>query len=280
MLKYELIPGQLKHEGIITDANLVAPQQASLTTVHLTHEEEYVNRLLQQTLSAKEQREIGFPQSPELTVREFKIAQGSLDAALSAASQGCAFNVAGGTHHAFANKGEGFCMLNDFAVAANFLLHNGLASKIMIVDLDVHQGNGTASLFANRPEVFTLSMHGERNYPFRKVQSDLDVGLPDGIEDADYLYTLKTSLNKAIQSLKPDIVLYQSGVDVLATDKFGKLSLSLSGCRQRDEMVFGFFEKKNIPVIAAMGGGYSPDIRHITEAHCNTFKAGKAIYGL
>jgi acetoin utilization deacetylase AcuC-like enzyme len=280
MLKYELIPEQLLYEGTISAGNLFAPLPCPDEVVLWTHEQEYVNRLHQQTLSAREQRHIGFPQSPQLTRREFVIAQGTIDCCLYAFEYGVAMNVAGGTHHAFANRGEGFCLLNDFAVAANYLLKKSLAKKILIVDLDVHQGNGTASLFEHEPRVFTFSMHGAHNYPFHKEKSDLDIGLADGTEDSLYLSLLQSNLQTLLTQLQPDFVFYLSGVDILATDKFGKLKISMNGCKQRDEMVFAQLKQQGIPCAVAMGGGYSPDIKTIVEAHCNTFRLAKDIYGL
>lgn len=280
MLKYELIPEQLLYEGTIAAGNLFAPSPCPDEVVLWTHEQDYVNRLHQQTLSAREQRHIGFPQSPQLTRREFVIAQGTIDCCLYAFEYGVALNVAGGTHHAFANRGEGFCLLNDFAVAANYLLKKKLAKKILIVDLDVHQGNGTASLFEHEPRVFTFSMHGAHNYPFHKEKSDLDIGLADGTEDSLYLSLLQSNLQTLLSQLQPDFVFYLSGVDILATDKFGKLKISMNGCKQRDEMVFAQLKQQGIPCAVAMGGGYSPDIKTIVDAHCNTFRLAKDIYGL
>ncbi|MBO9659917.1 MAG: histone deacetylase, partial [Chitinophagaceae bacterium] len=270
MLKYELIPEQLLHEGTIQPHNLVRPVLCADEVVLWTHTEEYVSKLKGQTLSAKEQRHIGFPQSPALTEREWVIVQGTIDCCVAAFENGVALNVAGGTHHAFADRGEGFCLLNDFAVAANYLLHHRLAEKILIVDLDVHQGNGTASIFSNDPRVFTFSMHGEHNYPFRKEKSDLDIGLPDGISDKNYLENLQNTLPALIKSVKPQFVFYLSGVDILSTDKFGKLDISMNGCKERDRYVFETLRRFSIPCAVAMGGGYSQDIRVITEAHCNT----------
>ena len=280
MLKYELIPEQLLYEGTIAAGNLFAPSPCPDEVVLWTHEQDYVNRLHQQTLSAREQRHIGFPQSPQLTRREFVIAQGTIDCCLYAFEYGVALNVAGGTHHAFANRGEGFCLLNDFAVAANYLIKKKLAKKILIVDLDVHQGNGTASLFEHETRVFTFSMHGAHNYPFHKEKSDLDIGLADGTEDSLYLSLLQSNLQTLLSQLQPDFVFYLSGVDILATDKFGKLKISMNGCKQRDEMVFAQLKQQGIPCAVAMGGGYSPDIKTIVDAHCNTFRLAKDIYGL
>jgi acetoin utilization deacetylase AcuC-like enzyme len=278
MLKYELIPEQLLYEGTITQHNLFAPNVCDDEVVLWTHDKEYVEKLHQQTLSAREQRHIGFPQSPQLTRREFVITQGTIDCCHFAMEHGVALNVAGGTHHAFANRGEGFCLLNDFGVAANYLLKKGFAHKILIIDLDVHQGNGTASLFEKEPRVFTFSMHGAHNYPFHKEKSDLDIGLNDGTDDKLYLSLLQNTLHTLLDQLQPDFAFYLSGVDILSTDKFGKLKVSMAGCKQRDEMVFSQLKAKGIPCVVAMGGGYSPDIKTIVEAHCNTFRVAKDIY--
>jgi acetoin utilization deacetylase AcuC-like enzyme len=248
--------------------------------VLLTHNPGYITRLKEQTLSAKEQRRIGFPQSPQLTQREWIITQGTIDCCFYAMENGVALNVAGGTHHAFRDRGEGFCLLNDFAVAASFLLQKGIAEKILVIDLDVHQGNGTAKIFENEERVFTFSMHGKNNYPFVKEKSDRDVELPDGISDAAYLHLLATHLPDLIQSFKPTIAFYVSGVDILETDKFGKLKISLQGCKERDETVFRLLKEARIPCVVAMGGGYSPEVKTIVEAHCNTFRSAKAIFDL
>lgn len=280
MLKYELIPEQLLYEGTITTDNIFSPQPAKDEVVLYTHTKEYIDKLHNQTLSVKEQRHIGFPQSPQLTRREFVITQGTIDCCRYAYEYGVALNVAGGTHHAFASRGEGFCLLNDFAVAANNLLHRKQARSILIIDLDVHQGNGTASLFENDPRVFTFSMHGAHNYPFHKEKSDLDIGLKDGTEDALYLSLLQKTLDTLVDQLDPDFAFYLSGVDILETDKFGKLKISMQGCKQRDQMVFSKLQQHGIPCVVAMGGGYSPEIKTIVEAHCNTFRLAKDIYSL
>ncbi|HRI21295.1 MAG TPA: histone deacetylase [Panacibacter sp.] len=279
MLKYELIPEQLLHEGSITSANLFEPKPCKEDVVLLTHDKTYYNKLLHQTLSASEQRRIGFPQSPELTLRELIITQGTVDCCYYAMQYGVALNVAGGTHHAFADKGEGFCLLNDMAVAANYLLHKNDADKILIIDLDVHQGNGTAKLFEKESRVFTFSMHGAHNYPFHKEQSSLDIPLADGTNDETYLSILYKTLPDLIEKVKPDFAFFLSGVDILDTDKFGKLKVSPEGCRQRDVFVFSLLKQYNIPVVVAMGGGYSPGIKIIVEAHCNTFRAALDMYG-
>lgn len=272
MLKYELIPAQLLHEGTCTQAHFFNPSSCPEEVVLLTHEQAYLNKLLQQQLSASEQRKIGFPQSPELIQRELIITQGTIDAALYALDYGAALNVAGGTHHAFAERGEGFCLLNDMAIASNYLLRNKLSHKILIIDLDVHQGNGTAKLMENEPRVFTFSMHGATNYPFHKEQSDLDVGLQDGTTSETYLSILNETLPQLLGTIKPDFAFYLAGVDILSTDKFGKLLVSIEACKQRDAFVLNQLKQRNIPVTVALGGGYSPEIKTIVEAHCNTFR--------
>jgi acetoin utilization deacetylase AcuC-like enzyme len=280
MLKYELIPAQLLHDGSITKENIFAPALCADEVVLLTHEKEYLDKLKNQTLSAKEQRHIGFPQSPALTTRELMIAQGTIDCSLFALQNGVALNVAGGTHHAFANRGEGFCMLNDIAIAANYLLKKNICKKILVIDLDVHQGNGTAKLFENNNHVFTFSMHGQHNYPFVKEKSDLDIGLKNGCDEVTYLQILQNTLPQLLKEVQPDFAFYLSGVDILNTDKYGKLKVTMQGCKQRDEYVFSTLQKNNICCAVSMGGGYSPEVKTIVEAHCNTFKAAKDTYNL
>lgn len=278
MLKYQLIPEQLMHEGSYTAENFFSPDICPDQIILDTHDQVYFNKLVQQQLSPSEQRKIGFPQSPELTKRELIITQGTIDACSFAIESGVSLNVAGGTHHAFADRGEGFCLLNDMAVAANALLHQRLSKKILIIDLDVHQGNGTAKLMEQEPRVFTFSMHGAHNYPFHKEKSDLDIGLKDGTTGQEYLTILSEILPKLIDQVKPDFAVYLSGVDILNTDKFGKLQVSINECKQRDELVFTLLKKHQIPVAVALGGGYSPDIRTIVEAHCNTFRLASQIF--
>lgn len=278
MLKYELIPAQLLHEGVITADSLFSPGLLAEDIILQTHEESYWQQLRDLTLSLKEQRRIGFPLSALLVEREIRIAQGTIDGCRFAFDNGIAFNVAGGTHHAGTNWGEGFCLLNDQAVAANYLLNNNLAQSILIIDLDVHQGNGTAQIFENEPRVFTFSMHGANNFPSRKETSDLDISLADGVEDEQYLNILYEALPKLIQQQKPDFIFYLAGVDVLSSDKLGKLALSKKACKARDRFVFEQCIANNIPVQVSMGGGYSPLIKDIVDAHCNTFKMAADLY--
>ncbi|QKJ30060.1 histone deacetylase [Mucilaginibacter mali] len=278
MLKYELIPEQLLHEGLITAENLFEPEMVDEGIILWTHDAAYWKGLRDLTLSPLEERRIGLPLSERLIERCRRISQGTINACQYAIKYGVAFNAAGGTHHAGTNWGEGFCMLNDQAVAANWLLHNKLASSILIVDLDVHQGNGTAQIFENEPRVFTFSMHGANNFPYRKEKSDLDISLPDGVNGEEYLRILYDTLPNLIAQQKPDFIFYLSGVDVLATDKLGKLSLTIEECKARDRFVFEQCIKYKIPVEVSMGGGYSPQIKDIVEAHCNTFRVADELY--
>lgn len=278
MLKYELIPEQLLHEGTCTEANFFKPGTCATEIIVQTHDKDYLDKLSNQQLTASEQRKIGFPLSPELIQRELVITQGTIECALYALQNGCAMNIAGGTHHAFAERGEGFCILNDQAIAANYLISRQLSQKILIIDLDVHQGNGTAKLLENEPRVFTFSMHGLTNYPFHKEKSDLDIGLLDGTTSETYLKTLEEALPKLIEQVQPDFAFYLAGVDILSTDKFGKLKVSLEACKQRDVFVFTQLKKNKIPVAVTLGGGYSPDIKTIVEAHCNTFRTAMDLF--
>ncbi len=277
MLKYELIPAQLLHSGLITPDQLFTPNEVAEEVILWTHAADYWQELKTLSLPAREQRRIGFPLNAQLVERERRIAQGTIDGVLHAMQHGLAFNVAGGTHHAGSNWGEGFCLLNDQAVAANYLLHNKLADRILIIDLDVHQGNGTAEIFNDEPRVFTFSMHGDKNFPFRKEVSDLDIALEDGMGDLDFLSKLEGALPRLLEH-KPDFVFYLSGVDVLESDKLGKLSLTKAGCKERDRMVFQFCKDQNVPVQVSMGGGYSPQIKDIVDAHCATFETGIDIF--
>lgn len=278
MLKYELIPEQLLHEGLITNENLFSPEALEEEVILLTHDKDYWLQLRDLTLPLKEQRRIGFPLSATLVEREIRIAKGTIDGCHFAFEYGVAFNVAGGTHHAGTSWGEGFCLLNDQAIAANYLLNKDLAASILIIDLDVHQGNGTAQIFENNPKVFTFSMHGANNFPSRKEMSDLDIALRDGTGDDEYLTLLKATLPELIDRQKPDFIFYLTGADVLASDKLGRLALSKSGCKERDLFVLEQCIKNNIPVQVSMGGGYSPEIKDIVEAHCNTFRIANELY--
>jgi acetoin utilization deacetylase AcuC-like enzyme len=278
MQKYTMIPERLLAEGTITNANFFAPSKLTEDEILTTHTADYWHKLKTQTLTPKEARPIGFEMTPTLVDRGRHIAHATYECALYAQQYGVAMNIAGGTHHAFADHGEGFCVFNDVCIASNLLLNRGQAQKILVVDLDVHQGNGNASIMANEPRVFVFSMHGAKNYPFRKPPSDLDIELVNDTGDAEYLQILADTLPRLIAEFVPDMIFYQSAVDVLATDKLGKLALTRAGCKARDDYVLRQAKAANIPVAIVMGGGYSEDIEDVVEAHCNTFRLAQQIF--
>ncbi|CAM4127357.1 histone deacetylase family protein [Zobellia nedashkovskayae] len=278
MLKYELLPKQLLHEGTCTLENFFEPEIPNDKYIVAVHDPEYFYDLLNIKIPSREARKIGFPLTEDLVERERIIADGTMQACLFAIINGIAMNIAGGTHHAYSDHGEAFCMLNDQAIGARFLQAQNLAKKILIVDFDVHQGNGTAEIFKNDNSVFTFSMHGASNYPFKKEQSDLDIALPKDTGDSDYLSLLRETLPKLISKEKPDFIFYLCGVDVIASDKLGTLGLSIEGCKERDAFVLETCNQLQIPVQCSMGGGYSPDIKTIVDAHANTFRLAQEIY--
>ena len=278
MEKYDLLPQQLLHEGTCSEDNFFKPERPNDKYILAVHEPEYYYDLLNITLDQRAARKIGFPLSEVLVERERLITDGTLKATEYALQNGIAMNIAGGTHHAYTNRGEAFCMLNDQAIGARYLQAKGLSKKILIVDLDVHQGNGTAEIFKNDKSVYTFSMHGKSNYPFKKEQSDLDIGLDNGINDKDYLKILKSTLPKLIDMQNPDFIFYLCGVDVIASDKLGKLGMTINGCKERDRFVLQQCKNNNIPVMCSMGGGYSPDIKTIVDAHANTFRLAQEIF--
>lgn len=278
MDKYELIHDQLLYEGTCTADNFFSPDPVDDRWVLGVHTAEYVQQLKTGTVPAAMMRRIGFPWSEGLIKREWVITQGTIDCTQIAQRDGVAMNVAGGTHHAFADRGEGFCLLNDVAVAAHYLLETAQATKILVIDLDVHQGNGTAAIFRQEPRVFTFSVHGKDNYPLHKEVSDLDVEMPTGTTDDVYLNQLLELLPRLIREQNPDFLFYISGVDVLASDRLGKLSLSREGCKRRDETVFEQAIQAGLPLVVSMGGGYSPRLADIVEAHCNTFRSASKLF--
>ncbi len=278
MSKYELLPKQLMLEGTLDDDNFFAPDPIPEKWITTVHDPSYWRRLNNLELTRSEIRKTGFPLSRQLVDREVIIMNGTLMCTNFALQYGVAMNIAGGTHHAFTNRGEGFCLLNDIAIASQYLLDAGLAKQILVLDLDVHQGNGTAQIFRNQKRVFTFSMHGAKNYPMQKEVSDLDVELEDGASDKIYLNTLKHHVEELLDKVQPDFIFFQSGVDILETDKLGRLGVSMEGCRKRDELVLSLAHANQIPVVASMGGGYSEDINIIVEAHANTYRLAQEIY--
>lgn len=278
MEKYELLPQQLLHEGTWDRENFFEPGIPKDEDILAAHDPDYFFQLKNLQIDKRAERRTGFPLSEELVQRELIIADGTMKCCHYSLENGISFNIAGGTHHAYTNRGEAFCLLNDQAIAARYLQRNGLAKKILIIDVDVHQGNGTAEIFENDPTVFTFSMHGKNNYPFKKEKSDLDIELADGTGDEEYLKILKETLPKLIRDQNPDFIFYLSGVDILKTDKLGKLSCTLPGCKERDRFVLETCKELHIPVQCSMGGGYSPEIKTIIEAHANIYRLAKKIF--
>jgi len=278
MEKYNLLPQQLLYEGTLSQENIFNPEKASYSDIAKVHDSEYIKKLADLKLSRKEERATGFPISNKLVEREYFITGGTIQCVDFALENGVAGNIAGGTHHAYRDRGEGFCLFNDIAVGSIYAIEKKSIRQILVVDLDVHQGNGTAKIFENDPRVFTFSLHGAKNYPMHKEKSDLDVGLEDGTEDATYLRILKENLEELIPRVKPDLIFFQSGVDILSSDKLGRLGVTIAGCKERDRMVFEMCYKNNIPVIFNMGGGYSEKITDIVEAHANTYRIAQNIF--
>jgi acetoin utilization deacetylase AcuC-like enzyme len=278
MFKYKLLPELLINEGTCTKENFFYPRDICDDDILLTHNKSYYDNLLNFRFNKKELRAIGFPMSQLLIDREKKIIQGTIESALYSLDHNVSLNIAGGTHHAFSDRAEAFCILNDQSIAANYLIDRNLCKKILILDLDVHQGNGTAEIFRNKNNVFTASFHGENNYPFRKEKSDFDYGFQNNVSDIEYLKVIKYEVPKLIENFEPDFIFYLSGVDIIEDDKLGKLSVSLLGCKERDRFVLDYCNQNKIPVQISMGGGYSPDINTIVEAHANTFRLAQEIF--
>ncbi|HEX8634012.1 MAG TPA: histone deacetylase [Pyrinomonadaceae bacterium] len=274
--KFELVRDRLLAEGTLAPSEIIEPQPAPVSDVLLVHTEDYVRRLRSGALTARELRRLGLPWSKALVRRSFLATGGTIRAALAALADGLASNLAGGTHHAFPERGEGFCVLNDVAVAIRVLRRDGLVERAAVVDLDVHQGNGTATIFEGDAGMFTFSVHGAKNYPIFKARSTLDVELPDATGDEEYLRALAEHLPRVFDA-RPDIVFYLGGADPYAGDKLGRLSLSIAGLRARDEFVLSECRARGVPVATVMSGGYAADINDTVEIHCNTIRAAKAL---
>jgi acetoin utilization deacetylase AcuC-like enzyme len=275
--KFELVRERLLAEGTLQPAEIIEPSPAPLEDVLLVHTEDYVSRLCNGQLTTKEMRRLGLPWSESLVRRSFYAAGGTLAATHAALAEGYSSNLAGGTHHSFADRGEGFCVLNDVAIAIRAMRARHRLRRAAIVDCDVHQGNGTATIFAGDTETFTFSMHGANNYPLFKALSTLDIELPDGTQDAEYLNTLARHL-PAVFAHKPDIVFYLAGADPFAKDKLGRLALSIDGLRERDAYVLRACYEREVPVVTVMSGGYGKDINDTIEIHCNTIRMVKEVF--
>ncbi len=276
MAKYEKLPQKLIADGIATPSQFFEPPMATVDEILTTHTQAYWHALDTLTLPAKDCRKIGLPMSQALIDRERFVVGATIACAKHALTDGIALSTSGGTHHAFADSGEGFCILNDVCVASNVLLRDGLAKRILILDLDVHQGNGNASIMADNPSVFVFSMHGEKNYPYHKPKSVLDIALADSTGDEEYLKLLNYHLPKVLDEFCPDFVFYQAGVDVLADDRLGRINLSMDGLIQREQFVIETLHNNKLPTVVTMGGGYAPDIDVIVQGHSVVF--GVAAY--
>jgi acetoin utilization deacetylase AcuC-like enzyme len=274
--KYLLLMSWLMADGVLAADDLLEPEPIDIETAALVHTRAYLNKLQSSALSAAEQRRLGLPWSQELWRRSRLAAGGTLHAARVAFGSGLAGNLAGGTHHAFADHGEGFCVINDVAIAIARLRAEGVIERAAVIDLDVHQGNGTASIFEGIDAVFTFSMHGERNYPLAKMRSSLDVPLPDGTSDLEYLEALQRHLPTVLDQSQPEIAFYLAGVDVAAGDRYGKLSLTEEGIRLRDRLVIESVRDRGVPLVIVLAGGYAPTRDRTAELHTHVFREAAA----
>ncbi|MDP1568704.1 MAG: histone deacetylase [Vicinamibacterales bacterium] len=276
MAKYARLRARLLADGIVAEGDLHEAPAATWQDLELAHTPAYVAAVAGGTLPREVERRIGFPWSPQMVERSRRSVGATIAAAISALEDGVAANLAGGTHHAFADRGEGFCVFNDVAVAARRLQRDRLATRVLVVDCDVHQGNGTAAIFRDDPSVFTFSMHGAHNFPFRKEASDLDVALDDGTGDEAYLELLERHLDEVLAYQRPDVVFYLAGADPYEGDRLGRLKLTIDGLRRRDEIVLD--RCRRLPVALSMSGGYAHDLDAIVTIHANTIRTGVA-YG-
>jgi acetoin utilization deacetylase AcuC-like enzyme len=271
MDKYARLRARVVEQGILPPAALREPHPAAWLDIQRVHTADYVSRVREGLLTREEQRRIGFPWSPQMVERSRRSVGATIEAARTALQDGVSANLAGGTHHAFRDRGEGYCVFNDVAVAAMTLIETGRVRQVAVVDLDVHQGNGTAAIFEDDPRVFTCSLHGAANYPFRKERSDLDVPLPDGTDDETYLSHLIGALDAVLQTA-PDLVFYVAGADPYEGDRLGRMRLTEAGLRRRDAIVFGRCLAERVPVAVSMAGGYAPDVDAIARIHAGTIE--------
>jgi acetoin utilization deacetylase AcuC-like enzyme len=279
MGKYRLLREALLASGVLQANDLLPAEPVELQALLRVHTPRWVRAVLENRLTESEERRLGFPWSPELVIRSRAAVGGTCAAAARALTEGIGGNLAGGTHHAFPDHGEGYCVFNDIAVSIRMLQAEGSIRRALVVDLDVHQGNGTAAVFDEDPDVFTFSMHGERNFPFRKQRSSLDIGLPDRVGDDVYLDVLDRHLPRVLEAARPDIVYYQAGVDPLAEDTLGRLSLTHAGLEARDTFVLEAARRSGIPVVVTLGGGYARPLEATVRAHIGTYRAARTVWG-
>jgi acetoin utilization deacetylase AcuC-like enzyme len=277
MAKYSMLRERIIADGIVAAADLREAPAAEWAELELVHDRGYVDAVRHGTVSRDTQRRIGFPWSPQMVERSRRSVGATIAAARTALDDGVAANLAGGTHHAFVDRGEGFCVFNDVAVATRALQRSHDARRVAIVDLDVHQGNGTAAIFKDDAAVFTFSMHGEKNFPFKKETSNLDVPLPDGTGDDEYLSLLRIHLDEVLNRHRPDFVFYLAGADPYEGDRLGRLKLTIEGLRARDEIVLSTVSRAGLPVAISMSGGYANDIDAIVTIHSNTIRTASTL---
>lgn len=273
MKKFKGLYRYLTQQELIHSSDVIAPSMVDMANLMTVHSARYTKGIMDGSLDDRELRKLGLPWSKGLAIRSRLAVQGTINAALMALQDGIAGNLAGGTHHAMPDYGEGFCVFNDVAVAINVMQQSMWARKILVIDCDVHQGNGTAEICKNNPDVFTFSVHGEKNYPFKKPPSTLDIGLPDQTGDKEYLQTLGDALDNIFEQFDPDLVFYLGGIDPLESDHFGRLSLSLKGLKQRDHTVVKKVTDQNIPLVLLLSGGYAPTLKETVRAHALMYKA-------
>ncbi len=275
--KFELVRDRLLAEGTLLPEEIVEPEPAAIDDLLLVHTRDYLERLIGGALTPKEIRKLGLPWSRSLVRRTLHAVSGTILASRFAFETGIASNLAGGTHHAYPDRGEGFCVLNDVAVAIRVLQRDRIARRFLIIDCDVHQGNGTAHIFADDADVFTFSLHGAKNYPLFKEESDLDIELPDRTADDEYLSTLSEALDR-VGVHQPEMIFYLGGADPYELDKLGRLALTKDGLRQRDQLVLEFARYLGVPIVTTMSGGYAADINDTVEIHANTIRAVKRVF--
>lgn len=267
MLKYSALRERVAASSVCGPGELREPDAVTDEEILRAHNPDYLRRVVSGTLTDKEVRRIGFPWSGRMVERSRRASGGTVGACLAALEEGFAANLAGGTHHAFAERGEGYCVFNDSAIAARAVQAAGLVERVVVIDTDVHQGNGTAAILADDPSVFTFSIHGEKNFPFHKETSDLDVPLPDGADDATFLGALSAGLEQSLDASEPGLAIYLAGADPFVGDRLGRLSVTKEGLAERDRIVLEGCRERNIPVAVTMAGGYSEDVRDIVDVH-------------
>ena len=279
MVKYSMLRERVERDGICGPGELSTPRAVTDQEILRAHDLDYLNRVVSGTLTQKEIRRIGFPWSQKMVERSRRASGGTLSACLAALDEGFAANLAGGTHHAFSDKGEGYCVFNDSAIAARAVQAAGLAERVVVIDTDVHQGNGTAAILTGDPKVFTFSIHGAKNFPFNKEESDLDAPLPDGAGDTEFLATLERCLQVALDAADADLAIYLAGADPFEKDRLGRLSVTKAGLAERDRIVLETCKERAIPVAIAMAGGYARKVQDTVDVHFQSIRRAAELLG-